>query len=547
MNELLLNPLYYLDNFQSALDWIDARYSDVLTSEEHAFITSFRRLPQPARALFVRMVMRKGTLFRSGQLRYAEIGRADAAIAPLQAVGWLERDPVVSLDEIFDLLTKPELARVFGWSRTQQAGRKSELLATQRAADGEPGPFSAWCAGLGDDACRLLVRPLCDRLRLMYFGNLRQDWAEFVLSDLGVFRYEPVEISPASRGFRSRKDIDDYLALHACRQAIAAGSAPGDVLRTFPSAAFANDWLESRRQRQLFSLGQALERLQDWGGAYEAFAQCRFPGARARAVRVLEKDHQFDAAQALLALAQEAPESEAERQQLQRIAPRLARKLGLTAPGRPPRAVLERLELALPRPIDRSVEHLARAALQQADAPVYYVENTLINSLVGLLCWSAIFSAIPGAFFHPFQRAPADLYSPDFFRRRTAEFAACLAELEDDRYCTTIRQNFLAKRGTESPFVAWEAVDETLLELALACIPAAHLRKWCERILQDVGANRSGLPDLIQFWPAERRYRMIEVKGPGDRLQDNQLRWIDYCAANEMPVAVCFVQWEAPI
>jgi hypothetical protein len=43
--------------------------------------------------------------------------------------------------------------------------------------------------------------------------------------------------------------------------------------------------------------------------------------------------------------------------------------------------------------------------------------------------------------------------------------------------------------------------------------------------------NRTGFPDLIQFWPAERRYDMIEVKGPGDRLQDNQLRWIDYCGA----------------
>ncbi|MES2350916.1 MAG: VRR-NUC domain-containing protein, partial [Pseudomonadota bacterium] len=35
------------------------------------------------------------------------------------------------------------------------------------------------------------------------------------------------------------------------------------------------------------------------------------------------------------------------------------------------------------------------------------------------------------------------------------------------------------------------------------------------------------------------------VKGPGDRLQDNQLRWIAYCAAHEMPVSVCYLQWAA--
>ena len=51
------------------------------------------------------------------------------------------------------------------------------------------------------------------------------------------------------------------------------------------------------------------------------------------------------------------------------------------------------------------------------------------------------------------------------------------------------------------------------------------------------------MPDLIQFWPAERRYRMIEVKGPGDRLQDNQKRWLAFCAQHGMPVDVCYVRW----
>ena len=88
-----------------------------------------------------------------------------------------------------------------------------------------------------------------------------------------------------------------------------------------------------------------------------------------------------------------------------------------------------------------------------------------------------------------------------------------------------------------------DGISLELVELALDCIPAAHLRKWCERILADVRENRTGFPDLIQFWPGQRRYRMIEVKGPGDRLQDNQLRWIDYCLEHGMPVEVCYLQW----
>jgi len=37
---------------------------------------------------------------------------------------------------------------------------------------------------------------------------------------------------------------------------------------------------------------------------------------------------------------------------------------------------------------------------------------------------------------------------------------------------------------------------------------------------------------------------MIEVKGPGDRLQDNQLRWLEFCREHGLPVDVCHVRWD---
>jgi hypothetical protein len=275
------------------------------------------------------------------------------------------------------------------------------------------------------------------------------------------------------------------------------------------------------------------------------YAGCRFPGARGRAIRVLEKNGQYAEAHALLQLASAAPESDAERQHLLRIGPRLARRLGHARQAARRHPAADRIDLCLPMPDgDWWVEGVVRDHLAADGAPVFYVENALANAMFGLLCWRAIFSAIPGAFFHPFHRAPADLHSPDFHQRRAAEFAACLAELEDGRYRATIRRQFSEKAGIQSPFLIWDWLSEELIELALDCIPAAHLKKWCERILHDVKANRTGFPDLIQFWPAERRYRMIEVKGPGDRLQDNQLRWLEYCGAHAMPVSVCYLQWE---
>ncbi|VXA92301.1 VRR-NUC domain-containing protein [Massilia sp. 9I] len=545
MIRVLENEFYYLDNFQRVLDWIGERYRDLLDEDELAFLAAFPALPQNARALFVRMVMRKGQLFRASKLTYAEIGCPVEASSHLLATGWVEADPLVSLDELFDLLSKPEIAAAFHPHLQQKNARKAEQLEALRAEFADSRCFSHWYRDCGDLALRILVKPLCDRLRLIFFGNLHQDWTEFVLSDLGMFRFEQVEISQASRGFRSRADVEHYLRLHDCKERFYAGEALDAVLQDLPSHVFDNDWLVSRREKLLFQIGQGFEKLKDWDNAYAVYAGCRYLGARGRAIRVLEKHERFDEAYALLEVAQSAPESEAERQHLTRIGPRLARRLGHARLPARRAAPVDRLDLRLPMPSGEWwVEGVVRAHLASEDAPVFYVENALANSLFGLLCWRAVFAAIPGAFFHPFHRGPADLNSPDFAQRRAAEFAACLAELEDGSYRDTVRRNYRDKAGIASPFVYWGALSEELIELALACIPASHLRKWCERILVDVKENHTGFPDLIQFWPLEARYTMIEVKGPGDRLQDNQLRWIDYCAAHGMPVSVCYLQWE---
>ena len=544
MVKVLENPLYYLENFHQVLAWISARYHDLLAPDEHDFITTFGALPQPSQALFVRMVVRKGLHFRASKLSYCEIGNTHTAALPLVAAGLVEHDPQLTLEQLFDLLLKPEIGALFQLPPHARNARKAEQLAALAPLYDTRRHFSAWYKDSGDHVYHAVSKTLCDRLRLIFFGNFHQDWSEFVLAELGVFKYEKVEFSPSSRGFRCRRDIDDYLALQQCREQFLADAPVADVLVALAATAPDNDWLASRRAKLLFQIGQHLEKQHAWPAAFDVYAHCTYPGARLRAIRVLEKDARHDEAYDWLGRAEQAPESEAERQHLLRIGPRLRRKLGHAKVGRPTPRAVTRVDLNLPLPTAPCyVEGVVRDHLTQAGAPVYYVENALINSLFGLLCWDAIFKPIPGAFFHPFHSGPADLHSADFQQRRAAEFAACLAQLDSGAYQTTIRANYAAKAGTLSPFVYWEVLEPALMDLALDCIPPPHLKKWFERILLDIKANRSGFPDLIQFWPEQHRYNMIEVKGPGDRLQDNQKRWIDYCAQHDMPVTVCYLQW----
>lgn len=543
MRQALENPFYYLDNFQQVLAWVGRHHGDLLEDPERAFIDRFPQLPQPSRALLVRMVMRKGVLFRASKLRYPEIGCPQRAAEALIEQGWLDAAPEVSLDELFALLTKPELLRIFA-GPGHASLRKAELLEQLRAAHHAPRTLSDWCGSDEDALFALGIDALCERLRLMFFGNLQQDWSEFVLADLGIYRYEQVPFSPDSRAFRERTELDAYLHLWRCRERFEAGEAPAAVLADVPLAPYANAWLESRRGKLLLRIGQQLERLGELGAALRLHAANAYPGARERAIRVLERIGQLETALELARQAEAAPASEQEAQALSRILPRLARSLGGPTTPRPRPDEPERLDLCLPW--SPSVERAVAEHLATPDAPVHYVENTLVGSLFGLLCWEAIFAPLPGAFFHPFHWAPADLARPGFAQRRAELFARCLACLDSDDYRACIRRTFAEKAGIHNAFVAWGLLDEALLERALDCLPAAHLKAMFQRILADVPGNRSGLPDLIQFWPAERRYRMVEVKGPGDRLQDNQKRWLDYAGRHGLPVTVCYVQWAAP-
>ena len=95
----------------------------------------------------------------------------------------------------------------------------------------------------------------------------------------------------------------------------------------------------------------------------------------------------------------------------------------------------------------------------------------------------------------------------------------------------------------------YEIITEELLSLALDCLPPADLERLFRRLLLNIREHRSGFPDLIRFLPnaaePDKRYEMIEVKGPGDRLQDHQIRWLEFFAVEGIPASVCYVRWQA--
>jgi hypothetical protein len=541
---ILADPFYYLNNFRAVLTSIEDHYGGLLVGEEREFIRQFATLPEPSCALLVRMIMRVGMFFRLSRLEYPEIGNATAAAEPLFHIGWVE-EPVLAVSELHQLLTKAELSVHLALPRGLGRLNKPELLDVLREQYEEPRPFHGWCPQMHDRIFRPVVKPLAERFRLLFFGNFHQDWTEFVLSDLGVSAYERVPVHSAP--FCTRTHIDAFCQMYSCQRALDESADLAEIVASLPSPIPDSDWLEEHRQRLLFQVATAHERSDDPASALALFSTCRHRGSRIRTARLLERRQEWQAARELCVAAAENPESPTERQVARRMLPRLSRKLRITDERIPDVQQVAAFDVRLDAaPYGRALElhvrdHLVRQ--EESHCTVHYVENGLINSLFGLLCWNAIFAPIPGAFFHDFQHGPADLESPYFYERRRDRFSDCFAELDSDRYKDIIRQRFIAKAGTQAPFVNWGLLRQPLLDCALHCFPASHLRLWFEWIVRDVVENRAGFPDLVQFWPNEPRYRMVEIKGPGDRLQDNQRRFLEFCSQHGMPVFVCRVGW----
>ena len=134
---------------------------------------------------------------------------------------------------------------------------KAVLKETLLPLHPDPAPIGLWLPGVSTQVIQLRNMALFDRLRLMFFGNLRQSWSDFVLVELGHQQYEQVPLSAESRAFDERDDVDRYLVMHHCRERLDQGEPPETVWQDIPTAN-KNAWLESRRGRS-FTTGHSIQ------------------------------------------------------------------------------------------------------------------------------------------------------------------------------------------------------------------------------------------------------------------------------------------------
>lgn len=546
-----LPPDYYLQNFSALLEQVWQQYQDLLLPAEHRLCEVFPTLGKDARKLYVRLLTRKGEIFRTSRLRYEEIRRPRQAAKELAERELIAINPSLSLTQLLPLWSRQEwLARLaaLGLSTRGLAGLKRtdlDLALAERLMLDAGSPLSPEEVRriAGEPIYQVLDPHIFAVLKLLFFANPYQDLTDFVLRDLGLYRFESYRLDRETRLFRSREQINAHLTCYAFADELNAVllGEPDDMLAfagELPAIPTDDPALSRRLQRVIYEVARQLERRQMLEDALRLYRSLTLADAQEREVRVLVKLNRQG--EALTLCRERLPHGD----DSQHFAWRFGRKLakGLMQPWpsrRPSTPVVEQIELEFTGVhVEFAVaEHLARLG------DCHYVENTLFNGIFGLHYWPAIFAPVPGAFSHPFQHAPHDLHQVEFTALRADLLEQCHATLASICSSTPHYQQLWRERfGCLNPFVYWHSLDEALIAKALERIPVDHWQAVFQRFWRDLKNHCSGLPDLVLF-PASGGYELIEVKGPGDRLQANQKAWMEYFSAHGIPHRVIQVSW----
>lgn len=538
---------YYLHNFLHLLDFVADRYWPLLPPAEQAFYRRFKQLPANAQQLYIRLLSRNGDYFLLGKLRYPEIGPLMAAVDSLSQARLIDANPAIILNDLLALFTKAELTtRLRSLLPAMRANCPRAKLVDQILCCEDSARLEI---GQQLSAGETIVQPLDTAsflcFQLCFFGNVRQDLTDYVLRDLGVAQYENYSLDTQHAPFHSRQQLAQHLAYYGLVATLddtlqQDASSLVALWRQLPVPEQGDTTLQRRVQRTTNTLARQLERLGAPNEALTLYQHNQRPPARERRARLLIQLGDIDAGLQLCRTMADTPRNEEEQVFAQQFGSRHARKHGIEWPAparyRPPES---QINLA-------TSEHCVELAAAQHYAILgdcFYVENSLFNGVLGLFIWDILFAPIKGAFFNPFQSAPADYREHSFVSSRQRLFDQRFAELDDSQALRKrVIRNWQQKYGLANPLVHWERLSPALVELALERIPEHHWRCLFKRLISDLHHNRSGLPDLILF-PERGSYQLIEIKAPGDRLQKNQQRWMQFFANHDIPHGVAHVSW----
>ncbi|XP_033708150.1 fanconi-associated nuclease 1 isoform X4 [Tursiops truncatus] len=194
-----------------------------------------------------------------------------------------------------------------------------------------------------------------------------------------------------------------------------------------------------------------------------------------------------------------------------------------------------------------SVEELALAHYRRCgfDQGIHG-EGSTFSTLYGLLLWDVIFmDGIPDAFRNAYQAAPLDLCTDSFFASRAPAIETRLRQIHGasaESLRAWVAAAWQAQEGRVASLVSWDRFASLQQAQDLvSCLGGPILSGVCRRLAMDFRHCRGGLPDLVVWSSQSHHVKLVEVKGPSDRLSQKQMIWLDELHRLGADVEVCHV------
>ncbi|KAE9604958.1 hypothetical protein Lal_00036941 [Lupinus albus] len=175
-----------------------------------------------------------------------------------------------------------------------------------------------------------------------------------------------------------------------------------------------------------------------------------------------------------------------------------------------------------------------------------HTESGIWLTIFGLLMWNVIFADVPNVFYTRFQNAPLDFGTDSFYAARKSSIESHLQQIRDGMGEEFLIKSWETHFGTTCRGINWERHTLDELRAAVTCVGGPCLTSLCRLLAQDNKSWSSGMPDLFLWRFHDGEYsgeaKLVEVKGPRDRLSEQQRAWLLVLMDCGFMVEVCKVK-----
>ncbi len=538
---------YYLAHFNELLTFINTQCRHLLEQKHIDFITKVNNLSEQAQCMLSRIFSRKPLLVAIHTLNYDEIPSPTQAIDELKNAGLIGHPSHNDYQHLLAHLTKPALLELLApftaAVNIKKSATKAQLVA--QACDF----FTNKLEYLTPVYSQFIINNRADiyeYFEFLYIGRLSSGdinhQNSFVLRDLGVratrqshnqslARFDTLDEAKSNYAlnrfrlaFKSAQTDDDY---HDLAHNVIAQQAQGTLAITLKNKLLLRLYQQLKKVNAVisFSILNACENSSEATEIQirEQYRQGNKDWVKAKLEEIVENPVTDD----LLYFADDFLMRKFNKQTRSRLSTMLADT----------KCVIE-------------IDEIYRGDVEQGVAQYYEnqgfqafnTENTLWQSLFGLVFWHELYVETPHPPCNEFDLFPHVLRTNSFYQLQHQQINTLLTQLQTpDDLLKHVCKN--AARYFEQPngLFRWHSELLKPLEVLILNSPITALKSHLKNMTMRFLELKDGYPDLMILKDGTVYFE--EVKAPGDKLRRNQLTTIDNLKQSGFNVQIAAVNW----